>query len=125
MEPRKRDFRLPRCEHFINIDGFSPVVVVVALHSAGHKIVGRLAAAAAAAAATGRAALQWELPEAAPLPLAQTSWMGRKRMLKLGSVLEISQSQPSLLSLSLTRPLLVPLSVWLCLAPSWGNEPTH
>lgn len=123
MEPRKRDFRLPRCEHFINIDGFSlVVVVVVALHSAGHKIVGRLAAAAAA---TGRAALQWELPEAAPLPLAQTSWMGRKRMLKLGSVLEISQSQPSLLSLSLTRPLLVPLSVWLCLAPSWGNEPAH
>lgn len=45
MEPRKRDFRLPRCEHFINIDGFSlVVVVVVALHSAGHKIVGRLAA---------------------------------------------------------------------------------
>lgn len=124
MEPRKRDFRLPRCEHFINIDGFSlVVVVVVALHSAGHKIVGRLAAAAAAA--TGRAALQWELPEAASLPLAQTSWMGRKRTLKLGSVLEISQSQPSLLSLSLTRPLLVPLSVWLCLAPSWGNEPAH
>lgn len=121
MEPRKRDFRLPRCGHFINIDGFSlVVVVVVALHSAGHKIVGRLAAAA-----TGRAALQWELPEAAPLPLAQTSWMGRKRMLKLGSVLEISQSQPSLLSLSLTRPLLVPLSVWLCLASSWGNEPAH
>lgn len=122
MEPRKRDFRLPRCGHFINIDGFSLVVVVVALHSAGHKIVGRLAAAAAA---TGRAALQWELPEAAPLPLAQTSWMGRKRMLKLGSVLEISQSQPSLLSLSLIRPLLVPLSVWLCLAPGWGNEPAH
>lgn len=122
MEPRKRDFRLPRCEHFINIDGFSLVVVVVALHSAGHKIVGRLAAAAAA---TGRAALQWELPEAAPLPLAQTSWMGRKRMLKLGSVLEISQSQFSLLSLSLPRPLLVPLSVWLCLASSWGNEPAH
>lgn len=121
MEPRKRDFRLPRCEHFINIDGFSLVVVVVALHSAGHKIVGRLAAAA-----TGRAALQWELPEAAPLPLAQTSWMGRKRMLKLGSVLEISQSLPSLLSLSLPRPLLAPLSVLLCLAlRSWGNEPTH
>lgn len=120
MEPRKRDFRLPRCEHFINIDGFSLVVVVlVALHSAGHKIVGRLAAA------TGRAALQWELPEAAPLPLAQTSWMGRKRMLKLGSVLEISQSLPSLLSLSLPRPLLAPLSVLLCLASSWGNEPTH
>lgn len=123
VEPRKRDFRLPRCGHFINIDGFS--LVVVALHSAGHKIVGRLAAAAAVAK-TGRAALQWELPEAAPLPLAQTSWMGRKRMLKLGYVLEISQSLPSLLSLSLS--LSLSLAHYLSRSVSWGgatNRWTH
>lgn len=121
MEPRKRDFRLPRCGHFINIDVFSLVVVavVVALHSAGHKIVGRLAAA-----------LQWELPETAPLPLAQTSWMGRKRALKLGSVLEISQAlllprTPLPLSLSLAHSLSSSLSLSPCLASNWGNEPSH